>query len=268
MSLFQYKVINSEGKEVSGTLDAPSDAAARSALESMNFEILEVHEASRNKANSPTATVQPQAMKSFAFEGRDTSGTIRRGTIQSEDKYDAFSKLSQSQNLTLTMLSLVGVTPQFRDTDLENWQRKSQQKVEAKLAGAEKKTISFSTDNNVIQKNTLRDTKPQQPMIPVQTSRYAPLTDTLRLYSGWLLAWYSLFVALGYYVNQRNLPYDIPFVQAFFISPLIFSFTVAIFLFLLTTTIIRIFKANIVTSIVIAMLAISAFVVTRISFSY
>lgn len=74
---------------------------------------------------------------------------------------------------------------------------------------------------------TASTTPPQSP------SSYFPLLDTLRLYAGWLLAWYCLVYALGSYQHTRPLPFRIPFVEGLFLSPLVLSFTWAAFLFLL-----------------------------------
>ena len=62
---------------------------------------------------------------------------------------------------------------------------------------------------------------------------YFPLLDTLRLYAGWLLAWYCLVYAVGSYQFMRELPVRIPYADSLFLSPLVLSFTFAAYLFLL-----------------------------------
>jgi hypothetical protein len=57
------------------------------------------------------------------------------------------------------------------------------------------------------------------------------------LYAGWLLAWYALAYALGSYQWTRNLPFRIPLVEGLLLSPLVLSFTLATFLFLMFTEI-------------------------------
>lgn len=65
---------------------------------------------------------------------------------------------------------------------------------------------------------------------------YAPLLETLRLFAGWLLAWYGIVYALGSYQWMNSLPFDIPFVEGLFFSPLVLRLTLGTFLFLLLTT--------------------------------
>lgn len=66
-----------------------------------------------------------------------------------------------------------------------------------------------------------------------ETAVYFPLADTLRLYAGWLLAWYALVYALGHYQSQREYPFRIPYVEGLLLSPLVLTFAIAAFLFLL-----------------------------------
>ena len=66
-----------------------------------------------------------------------------------------------------------------------------------------------------------------------QARVYFPLLDTLRLYAGWLLAWYCLVYAVGSYQFMRELPIRIPYADSLFLSPLVLSFTFAAYLFLL-----------------------------------
>ena len=68
---------------------------------------------------------------------------------------------------------------------------------------------------------------------------YVPIIRTLRLYAGWLLAWYILILALGSYQHLRELPFTIPFVESLFLSPLIHILTAASFLFLFCTDLFR-----------------------------
>lgn len=61
---------------------------------------------------------------------------------------------------------------------------------------------------------------------------YVPLSDTLRLFAGWLLAWYALVYLLGSFRLNGQLPFDVPFLQGLFESPLVLRFSFATFLFL------------------------------------
>lgn len=66
---------------------------------------------------------------------------------------------------------------------------------------------------------------------------YFPFSHTLALYAGWLLAYYAVVYAIGWYQHSRELPFEIPYVQALLLSPLVLSFSLAAFLFLLLTTV-------------------------------
>ncbi len=61
--------------------------------------------------------------------------------------------------------------------------------------------------------------------------------DTLRLYAGWLLAWYAIVYALGFYQSTRALPFTIPYLAGIYTSPLVLSCTLAAFLFLFLSAI-------------------------------
>lgn len=66
---------------------------------------------------------------------------------------------------------------------------------------------------------------------------YVPLTETLRLFAGWLLAWYGLVYLFGALKLENRLPFEVPFVDGLFLSPLILRLAFGTYLFLLLTTI-------------------------------
>ena len=68
---------------------------------------------------------------------------------------------------------------------------------------------------------------------PQSDVAYFPLLDTLRLYAGWLLAWYCLVFAVGSYQFTKDIPFHVPYAESLFLSPLVLSFTFAAYLFLL-----------------------------------
>lgn len=80
--------------------------------------------------------------------------------------------------------------------------------------------------------------EPPKPAPPVKKTYY-PIMDTLRLYAGWLFAWYFLIFALGAYAFTRALPFEIPLAGSLFRSPIIISFAFGTFLFLLVTDVHR-----------------------------
>ncbi|MSR67502.1 hypothetical protein EXS65_01580 [Candidatus Peribacteria bacterium] len=257
MSAFTYRAINDDSKEIRGQIDASDLTSAKQALEALHLDVVEIHEASRSAgaAVDPEPQEQPVLRTTFAFEGTDTAKNIRRGTLQAETKYQAFEKLKHDQKLFVTMLSPLGVTPQYRDNDLENWQRKEI------VVEKPTKSIRFTVPD-------VSKPAPVQSVAPASAPEghvYHPLVSTLRVYAGWLLAWYGLFVALGYYAHERMLSWNLPFVEAFFLSPLIFSFIVAIFLFLSLGSIHRVICGRWLSRIVLGSLGIGAFALTRLS---
>lgn len=66
----------------------------------------------------------------------------------------------------------------------------------------------------------------------VHAAEYAPLTDTFRLFAGWLLAWYAIVYLLGNYQRQYELPYELSFIDNMFASMLVLRFAFGTFLFL------------------------------------
>ena len=95
--------------------------------------------------------------------------------------------------------------------------------------------------------------------------QYYPIVDTLRLYAGWLLAWYALVYAFGYYTTTRELPFEIPYLNGIYYSPLVLSFTAGSFLFLLVTSIHRLAGRGFVRGLLLGTIGIAAFVLYRVN---
>lgn len=297
MPLYAYRATDADGKEVKGSLDAPSEDSARQVLASdLHLTVNELWEASRTHAPE-SAPPAPFLKTSFVFEGKDATGTIHKGTIQADSKYEAFEKLRQDHNLTLTLLTPMGVKAPAKDLDLDQWQPRTQkapppvtttaapsaqpnvaksstaQTVAAKPPPAPapapaKKTVGFTIidDAPTLPPPAPRSLGGEVGSAPLANPllKYLPLISTLRLYAGWLLAWYGLFVALGYYTTVRLLPFDIPMVMSFYASPLIYSVTLAVFLFLLCTAIQKSIQGKIATGFVLTVGGIVAFFVLRV----
>ena len=75
-------------------------------------------------------------------------------------------------------------------------------------------------------------------------SSYYPFLDTLRLYAGWLLAWYVLVITLGAYQETKGLPFAVPLVEGLWQSVLIIRATFAVFLFLTFSSLYRFFGSR------------------------
>lgn len=113
-------------------------------------------------------------------------------------------------------------------------------------------------------------TPPPQKTVPapVKTEKkYYPFVDTLRLYAGWLLAWYCLVYAIGAYQNTKETFTNIPYVEGLLppYSSIVFSFTIASFLFLLLTTIHKILGGTPVRNLGLFLLGIAIFSLYRIN---
>jgi hypothetical protein len=282
VTLFSYRAINDDSKEVRGQVEALDLDGAKHALEDLHLDVVEVYEATRTHGRTAEASgPQPVLQTTFAFEGTDQTGVVRRGTIRAETKYQAFERLKQDQKLMLTMLSPLGVTPQYRDNDLDNWQKKGctatpvQRSVSAlpllSVPPLQPLPLGQKAAITPVPPKPIGFTLPEPPKphippaasAPIPPRSYHPLFATLRLYAGWLLAWYGLFVAIGYYATVRMFSFDIPFIQGFFVSPLIFSFIVAIFLFLMLGTVQRAIHGTMISGMVLSILGIAGFVGVR-----
>ena len=91
---------------------------------------------------------------------------------------------------------------------------------------------------------------------PKPGKEYYPLSDTLRLYAGWLLAWYLAIYAIGWYQQTRSLPLHLPIIDELFRSSLIFGFTLATFLLLLLSSVHRAIGRGLVAGALLTVLGI------------
>ncbi|MDD5041494.1 MAG: hypothetical protein PHX87_06400 [Candidatus Peribacteraceae bacterium] len=103
------------------------------------------------------------------------------------------------------------------------------------------------------------------PDTPATEAAYFPLLDTLRLYAGWLLAWYAFVYALGNYQHTRPLPFRIPFVEGLFLSPLVFSFTLGAYLFLLLSGIWKASGKGLLKGFFMTAIGVTGFVLYRMN---
>lgn len=94
---------------------------------------------------------------------------------------------------------------------------------------------------------------------------YFPILETLRLYAGWLLAWYSLVYAIGGYQFTKDLPIHIPYAESLFLSPLVLSFTFAAYLFLLLTSIYTYSNISKKSGVALSIVGITLFILYRIN---
>lgn len=103
-------------------------------------------------------------------------------------------------------------------------------------------------------------TQSNRPDIP-----YLPLFETMRLYAGWLLAWYALIYIIGAYQFTKDLPFRIPYAESLFLSPLVLSFTFAAFLFLLLSSIYKALGKKKPVAFLLLIIGVALFLVYRVN---
>ncbi len=274
MPLFSYRAINEDSKEVQGSIEAANLDAAKAALTDLHLEPVEVNEAMRLRKNPPADGIpaeQPLLKTAYAFEGKESGGTVRKGTIQAATKRQAFDRLRHDQSLTVTMLTPLGVPAQTPDLDLQRWQ--SPEPPQSKPIPQQQRPVPPKAWNPVEEKipaqaPPLPPLAPRQPVAasvsePESTTVYHPVLSTLRLYAGWLLAWYALFAAFGYYYSVREISVDIPIVQGFASSALVTTFILGIFVFLLFSSLYRSLNGGKVIGALLTLLGLGGFVGLR-----
>ena len=106
------------------------------------------------------------------------------------------------------------------------------------------------------------ETSNKQPST-AQDSSYHSINDTLRLYAGWLLAWYALIYGLGYYQHTRELSFRIPYVEGLLLSPLVFSFALGSFLYLLWSSLHKLSGGGSVKGLLLGICGVASFSVYR-----
>jgi uncharacterized membrane protein len=186
-------------------------------------------------------------MTQFSYNAIDEDGKEVRGTV---DAFDAGAARDALTNLGLRSITVDASPPSLPSTP--------------EIAPPPPPPpVSPPPHATPVQKVTEAKTTTSLPS--KEKKQFLPLLDTLRLYAGWLLAWYSLVVVLGYFANVRALPFDIPFVGGLFLSSLVISFLLATFFFLLCTSIIRSLHAGLILSIVMMVVGGGMFYITRVN---
>lgn len=152
-------------------------------------------------------------MPSFNYIARTSDGTLEKGEISAASTESAREKLRKKQLI------------------VEELQEQGEHSQTISFAGAMPWT---TTDDDIPVAASPAATASDTGDLP-----YIPLTDTLRLFAGWLLAWYAVVYILGSFRLNGRLPFEVPFLQALFESPLVLRFAFGTFLFLMLTTIHR-----------------------------
>jgi hypothetical protein len=84
MPHFRYTVVNKENNQLNGEIDAPSIDVAREELQELGFSIVAIEE---------TKAAKVEAGVIFEFKGKDKENRTIKGTIKSEELYQAFKRL-------------------------------------------------------------------------------------------------------------------------------------------------------------------------------
>ncbi|MCB9808503.1 hypothetical protein H6770_04595 [Candidatus Peribacteria bacterium] len=96
-------------------------------------------------------------------------------------------------------------------------------------------------------------------------SVYFPFYETLRLYAGWLLAWYCLVYAVGSYQFIKELPIHIPYAESLFLSPLVLSFTFGAYLFLLLSGVYKMLGKKKKIGLILFLVGVAVFILYRMN---
>lgn len=148
-------------------------------------------------------------MTVFTYIARTPAGTLERGSIEAGSAEDAREQLRKQQLMVEEL-------------------QQQHKKAAVGFAGV---SMPWTTTEQDLPAETAA------PSAVATSEDYIPLVDTLRLFAGWLLAWYGLVYLLGSYKLSGKLTVDIPFLQSLFESGLVLRFAFGTFLFLLLTTI-------------------------------
>lgn len=103
MPNYKYTVANSQGKRLSGTVEAPDENTARNELNNLGFSILALQE-----TNEPIA--QDSNLNKFIFEAIDKNSKLVSGTIPAQDTQAALKRLQEEYTLQVTAIWPEGAT--------------------------------------------------------------------------------------------------------------------------------------------------------------
>jgi len=196
----------------------------------------------------------------FSYIARDAEGQSIQGTLDAVNSDAARITL---EGMKMTIDDLHEVTP-----------ANSQPSEIQDIGTSSVSEPQVLDEEGPIRWTTLDEDKPQavsneaapksSPVLTTSEGRvYFPLVETLRLYAGWLLAGYFVAYALGSYQTLKPIPFQIPYVLAFLYSELILSFTLVAFLFLLFTELQKALPKGKLTTLILTIIAVGAFLLYR-----
>lgn len=125
MPIFKYKVTNSSGKNLSGTVEAPNEQIARTELNNMGFSIVSLD----------LTTEMPKvdkSLKKYVFEAIDQNSKLITGTIPAKDEEDAYNKLGEGYSLNITAIWEEGASEDAINNARDKGAQKHQNTLESK----------------------------------------------------------------------------------------------------------------------------------------
>lgn len=156
-------------------------------------------------------------MTSFSYIARTADGTLDRGTIDAPTMEKAREVLRKKNLLVEEMRAADGTAPSLAFKQTMPW---------------------TNTDEPLARKDRIKGQNMRS------DTSYVPLMDTVRLFAGWLLAWYSIIYLLGALRLSGKIPDGWWFVQGLFESALVLRFAFVTFIFLMLSTIHREIKGS------------------------
>ena len=187
-------------------------------------------------------------MPHFTYIARTVDGRIERGSINAASLDDARERLRKQALLVEELHASAGM-------------------LSAKPETVQPKPVWTVTEPVVPAKAAVA--APAQPAVATiqatamaqhgEDIHYAPLSDTLRLFAGWLMAWYGIVYLFGSYQAQGKLPVSWTFLENMFTSPLILRFAFATYVFLLCGSLHRWLGGGIGKGILVTLLGLIMF---------
>lgn len=171
-------------------------------------------------------------MRLFRYTFRREDGAAQSGSVEAAN--------IQAARATLTEM---GISP----TDL----READENIVMVAEGQELPAQTKAEEEEVVDWSTLPTLKKAGAERSTVSAQYHPFLETLRLYAGWLAAWYVLIFAFGSYQMLRERPLGIPYLEELFLSKTVLSLAFTAFLFLTLSSIHRRLRRGVLLGVVL-----------------
>ena len=212
----------------------------------------------------------------FFYTARNNQGQLIRGTVESISAQAARQALAsldlvaeELHEATLQEKKLIAEGEENVQSSYQTPNIVLEEEV-PESSDSDESLLHFPPDTN--EENAIEEMK--SPPIKKKEKKqrtkkkvYYPFTETLQLYAGWLLAWYCIVYALGAYQYIRDVSFHIPFVEALLppFSPVVLTFTLAAFLFLMLCAVLRAIGGGKPKAFVLSLVGIAAFSLYRLN---